>query len=108
MRLLDLDPRLLRVTAPGHYEQVETLEQADGLQFLCPVCFEHNGGSTGTHYVVCWSPRVPLTEPPGPGRWELVGTGLHDLTLRAGSSSIQLRGGCYWHGYVRAGEVLDA
>jgi hypothetical protein len=51
---------------------------------------------------------VPADADPGPGRWEFQGTGLGALTLVAGSSSIQLLGGCNWHGFVRNGEVTDA
>jgi len=109
MRLLDLEPQFLAVEEPGRtYRHVDTIEEADGVQFLCPKCFKANGGAVGTHSVQCWSPKVSPTETPGPGRWNLLGTGLHDLTLQAGSSSVLLTSGCRWHGFVRNGEVTGA
>src|SRR4051812_23022235 len=48
---------------------VDTLEQAQGIDFLCPVCFVTNGGSEGTHHVLCWSRSrgAPEDAKPGPG-----------------------------------------
>lgn len=89
---------------------VETLDAAQGIEFLCPKCFLANGGAVGTHAVICWSRSrgVPDRASPGPGRWLLRGTGFHDLTLDAEpgqSRSVLLLGGCAWHGYVTNGEV---
>jgi hypothetical protein len=69
-----------------------------------------NGGKVGTHGVICWSESAgtPADAIPGPGRWKLVGTGLHDLTLDGDggrSRSVLLTGGCGWHGFVTSGEV---
>jgi hypothetical protein len=83
------------------------LPSADGVQFLCPVCFVANGGAVGTHSIVCWRPRVPVGVEPGPGRWEFQGTGLADLTLVAGSSSVALRGGCAAHFHIRDGAIFQ-
>jgi hypothetical protein len=84
-----------------------TLEQADALMFLCPVCYAANGGPPGTHRVICNRPRVPLVDGKyvGPGRWEFLGTGIDDLTLVAGSSSILLQGGCGAHFFIRNGGI---
>lgn len=85
-----------------------TIEQADAVMFLCPKCFATNGGPKGTHRVICNRPRVPLRPGiyVGPGRWEFSGTGIDDLVLTAGSSSILLDGpGCGWHGFVGNGGV---
>jgi hypothetical protein len=83
------------------------LEQADALMFLCPKCFAENGGPRGTHRVICNRPRVPLREGiyVGPGRWEFQGTGIDDLSLVAGSSSVLLLGGCNAHFFVRNGAI---
>lgn len=114
MRLLDLQPQLLsykEVHDGGlrvFHKRVETIEEAHGVMFKCPRCWQANGGPIGTHTIVCWSPAVPDTATPGPGRWSLQGTSLQDLSLVAGSSSVQLHGGCQWHGFVRNGEVVDA
>lgn len=83
----------------------ETIATAQGVMFLCPVCYERNSGPVGTHSVLIWfrDRGVPPDETPGPGRWAVSGTGLTDLTL---SPSIDLsanEGGCGWHGWVENG-----
>jgi len=49
---------------------------------------------------------VPQTWPPVPGRWEMLGTGLADLTLVASSSSVLLTEGCRAHFYVQGGQIV--
>ena len=114
MRLLDLQPQFLSYREENdgqrrvfHRWEV-TIGEAHGVMFKCPRCWRDNGGPVGTHSIVCWSPSVPDNATPGPGRWTMMGTGLGDLSLVAGSSSVQLHGGCRWHGFVRNGEVIDA
>lgn len=115
MKLTDLDPQFLCYAPEGDkivWRHVETIEQAQGVRFLCPKCFAANNGPGGTHGVVCWSRSrgVPDEARPGPGRWALVGTGFHDLTLNADppntARSVQLNGGCDWHGVVTNGEAV--
>lgn len=90
---------------------VESIDQAHGVKFLCPLCFERNGGKRGTHMVICWSRSAGTPEEavPGPGRWKMEGTGFADLTLNADPPgtmrSVQLLGGCNWHGFVTGGVV---
>lgn len=107
--LAELDAQLLKRIDARHRRHVEELSSADGVMFLCPKCFKANGGPIGTHMVMCWFiGRVPDDEVPGPGRWSpsQESTGLDNLTLVAGSSSIHLTGpGCGWHGYVRGGRA---
>jgi hypothetical protein len=139
MRLTDLQPQFLRhevrmetyqvvdgdpdtwrergcptrdVTGPRMYmPMVDKIEEAQGVEFLCPKCFAANGGPVGTHIVVCWSRSrgVPDDASPGPGRWMLDGTGYSDLTLNAdppgGARSVLLTAGCGAHFHVTAGEV---
>ena len=127
MKLRDLIPddfggfikreiRPCRVGAPGcrtlsehteheYHATVGVLVEADGIWFLCPKCFAANGGPRGTHGVLCWRPRVPADVDPKPGRWEFHGTGLDDLSLVAGSSSILLQGGCGAHFWIRNGSI---
>lgn len=94
-----------------YYITVDTLAEADGVEFLCPVCFHKNCGRVGTHGVICWFVgKVPDSVAPGPGRWTPEGTGLDDLTFVPGNPakaiSVFLTGeGCKWHGYVRNGEA---
>jgi len=84
---------------------VQRIEDADGVEFLCPLCIKTNGGRVGTHAVLCWRPRVPPDIDPKPGRWEFQGTSLDDLTLVAGASSILLTGGCAAHFFIRNGAI---
>lgn len=107
-KLSDLEARFLKYAprdGKEFLEKVDSIAEADGVIFLCPKCFVENKGPVGTHSVLCWSPKVPPTLNPKPGRWNLVGTGLHDLSLVAGSSSVLLTAGCRWHGFVRNGDA---
>ncbi len=115
IRLADLEPSFRRYEERnGHiyHVKVDNIDEAHGVQFLCPKCFQANGGSIGTHAVLCWSRSkgVPEHAEPGPGRWRLEGTCLADLTLGIDdgckSCSVKLTGdGCGWHGHVTNGEV---
>lgn len=85
-------------------ESSEEIANADGVMFLCPVCFVKNGGPIRTEHVLCWlkdRPNVPADAVPGPGRWTASGTSFEDLTL---SPSVNVDHE-HWHGYVRAGNV---
>lgn len=91
------------VIKPCEYHiRVDTLVEAQGIMFTCPC---------GDHQVLCWfyGKGVPDEATPGPGRWSVLGTSYHDLTLGpgpSGKSSIQLLGeGCKWHGHVINGSV---
>jgi hypothetical protein len=123
VRLTELEPQFLRLARPGEltsdgqpfsWKQVDTLAEAQGIRFLCPVCFVANKGPVGTHQVVCWSRArgVPDSETPNPGRWTLLdGTGYDDLTLNGdppgNARSVQLTGGCNAHFHVTSGEVTS-
>lgn len=106
MRLEQLDAHFLKRVDASHFKHVDSLSEADGVQFLCPKCFQQNNGPVGTHSVICWSPSVPQDTRPTPGRWSLSGSGLHDLTLTAASSSVLLNGGCAAHFFVQNGEIV--
>jgi hypothetical protein len=109
VRLAELEPQFLRVgAARGSLAKVDTLAAAQGIRFLCPSCFQRNGGAAGTHQVLVWfaDRDVPTEALPAP-RWEASGAGPGDLTLRP---SIDLSqgapaGGCRWHGHVTAGQL---
>jgi hypothetical protein len=90
------------------YKLTKKLKEADGVEFLCPKCFQANSGPVGTHMVICWFVgKVPDDVNPKPGRWVPEGTGLDDLTLNAlpgkGRSVLLTGEGCGWHGYVTDG-----
>lgn len=110
MRLTDLEPTFLKY-APKDGRQIHIMDvpiaEADGVQFLCPKCVVENKGPIGTHAVLCWSPTIPQTVSPKPGRWNLVGAGFEDLSLVAGSSSVLLTSGCKAHFLIVKGEVID-
>lgn len=108
MKLIELEPRLLKIVADDRWSGDATMADCDGVQFLCPTCFETNKGSVGTHSVVCWKPHVPQTVYPRPGRWHILGTSFENLTLQAGSSSVKLNAPCNAHFFVRDGEVTPA
>lgn len=109
MRLSELKPEWLKRTADDRFQRVDTIAEADGIIFVCPKCYADNGMQRpGVHSVICWSPRVPQTTSPTPGRWELVGSSFEDLTLVAGSSSVALTNGCKAHFFIRSGEIVDA
>ena len=110
MKLVELDPKFLKHILEDGIEihRYCEFDEADGIQFLCPKCFRSNSGRVGTHSIICWRPRIPQTVYPKPGRWEFLGTGISDLTLVAGSSSILLTSGCMWHGFIEGGNVRDA
>jgi hypothetical protein len=109
MRLLDLEPAFVKCESELMSRDVQSIQEADGVRFLCPVCWEKNKGPIGTHAVICWKPTVPLSRPPGPGRWGLEGTGLHDLTLVAQQSSVLIKepdGTMHLHCHIQDGEVI--
>lgn len=106
-----LEPVLLKINDPKNWQIVDSIAEADGVQFVCPKCMlDANLVRPGVHSVVCWKIGVSPEVLPGPGRWNLEGTDLEDLSLVAGSSSVKLLGeGCGAHFFVRKGqvEVLD-
>lgn len=104
MKLTDLEPEWTKWISDKESRRVNTMAEADGLWFLCPVCIEANNGPIGTHMVLCWQPQVPLTTSPAPGRWTMTGTSFEDLTLHP-SVHLAGKGGCGWHGFVKNGEV---
>lgn len=107
LQLAELNPQFLKRIDDNRFREVDAIKDADGVMFVCPLCFEKNGKSdVGVHSVLCWKPSVPQTTEPTPGRWNLIGTGYEDLTLQNGSSSILLTGdGCGWHGFIQNGVV---
>lgn len=100
-----------KVTGPREYTpRVKTLAEAHGLFFLCPRCFQANGGPVGTHGVlVTFEGRGA---PAGSGsrnskgdiRWRVSGSCFEDLTVEP---SILIKGGgCDAHFFIRNG-VID-
>lgn len=106
MRLRELKAKFIKRDDSRSFREVETKAEADGVMFLCPVCFKENNGPVGTHSIICWEPSVPQDTEPVPGRWTMQGNGIDDLTLVAASSSIFLqKAPCKAHFFVRNGEI---
>lgn len=107
MRLSELSPKWVRYIANNTWREDIGIVEAQGLRFLCPLCFAANGGARGTHSVLCWKPSIPADVSPGPGRWDFspASTSFENLTLVAGSSSVHLQGGCGAHFHINNGEV---
>lgn len=108
--LSHLQAQFLRATAHGGWAAHPTLDDADGVVFLCPRCYVDNGGPEGAHLIICWfEGRVGDDLKPGPGRWKPQGSSLADLsfvpTKRTSSTSVKLLGGCNFHGHVIRGHI---
>lgn len=89
---------------------VDTLAEAQGIWFLCPVCFTKNGGAIGTHSVDVTFEGRGATEKQGshdhtgkPSRWNVSGTGYDDLVLTP--SILLTPPGCGWHGFIGSSGV---
>ena len=117
VRLAELEPQFIRYRTlraggdPVFYRcDVATLDEAQGLWFLCPVCFQRNGGAVGTHLVETTFRDRGASDDEGshgrdgtPSRWGVSGSSFEDLTL---TPSIDLgSGGCGWHGFITEGEA---
>jgi len=110
MRLTDLEPTFLKY-GPMDGQNIiirdVPMAEADGILLLCPKCYTENPGAVRIHPVRCWSPKIPKTVDSSPGRWNLVGTGFHDLSLEATPArSVLLTGGCNAHFLITNGEVI--
>lgn len=111
MRLTELKPSWIKLIDQNHYQSGVEMGEAQGIVFLCPLCFAKNSGAVGTHSVICWSRSrgVPDSQTPAPGRWTFDGAGFDDLTLNGdppgNARSVLLTGGCGWHGFITNGEI---
>lgn len=112
MKLAELLPQFIKLVPRRKavtFRDVTNIKKADGILFLCPKCLNAIGKREGVHSIICWQPHVPQTITPVPGRWNFIGTGYDDLTLKAGSSSILLTGdGCKAHFFITNGEIIEA
>ncbi len=108
----ELEAKFIAIVEPNKvHKYVETLAEAQGLQFLCPKCYAEKGSRPGVHSIICWfrGRGVPDDEFPKPGRWTPSGDSLTNLSFVPGdpphATSVLLTGGCGWHGYVTNGEA---
>ena len=90
---------------------VQTLAEAHGIWFDCPLCFAKNGGPIGTHCVLIWFAGKPVPDRLCKNkdgqivRWTIAGgTGLSDLVITP-SNALQSESGCKWHGFIGSSGV---
>jgi hypothetical protein len=114
MRLTDLDPRFVFLDGMKIGKR-DSIHDSNGIRFLCPKCFQANGGPRGTHLVICPSTQATPESWEAPARWGMVGTDFDDLTLTpsvhlqthcAGCTCVEGQL-CGWHGFVTNGEVTS-
>lgn len=85
------------------HDQVDSLAEAHGLSFDCPKCFSTTGHGVIVGFAGRNSPYPLSRGSEGqPTNWDASGTGIDDLSL---TPSIQLLGGCNWHGFVGSNGV---
>jgi hypothetical protein len=114
MRLLDLEPQFIRHEQRGDQAinvHVETLAEADGLFFLCPVCWAKNSEAVGTHGIIVTFRDRGVPDALGshnkegqPTRWTVSGSGYTDLSLQP-SIDISRNLPGEWHGFITNGVV---
>lgn len=109
MKLRELEAYFIKIVDDRTTQHVDTLAEAQGIDLLCPPCFVKNGGRVGTHIIRCWFTNrgVPDDRTPIPGRWNVEGTGIDDLTfVGPGAFSVGVgEGNKHWHGYIEHGEA---
>lgn len=115
MKLTDLEPQFIRYETSDHeyLRHVDTLTEAQGIQFLCPVCFVKNSGPIGTHAIeVSFSGRGVADHQGShnregkPSRWSVNGTGYDNLSTQPSILIDPALPACAgWHGFITNGEV---
>jgi len=113
MKLNELEPHFITYVENEDgifHPHIDTLAEAHGIMFLCPVCFLKNDGPVGTHSVICWfGGRVADSVTPGPGRWNPSGTNYDDFSfVGPGAASILLNGDCNAHFFIKEGNIVFA
>jgi hypothetical protein len=97
-KLAQLEAAFVRLlNERGDFQELPSMAGANGVMFDCPKC--------GAHSVLCWDRTVAAGIAPGPGRWEMSGTSLHDLTLSPSVDLSRSGGACDWHGWVIDGDA---
>lgn len=108
MKLTELEPEFHRYeTRDGreHIIKVETLAEAQGVQFDCPKCQPYPHA-----VIVTFRDRWALdhqgsqSSHGGPSRWNVAGASFEDLTLTPSIDCSQ-GGGCTFHGFITNGAV---
>jgi len=102
MKLTDLEPKFRKLNEAGQLQEVETIEEAEVVTYLCPKCFLKNGGAVGTHLFMTPNKKLQPGTLGGKIYWEWTGKGMDDLTT---NPSILDVGGCGAHFYIKNGEI---
>jgi hypothetical protein len=102
VRLVDLGARFFRLGNDAALQPIDTLAGAQCVRFYCPKCLKLNGGPSGTHTVLCLFRDRGVANSVAGLRWSIGGSSLANLTLLP---SVQLVGGCSWHGWITQGVV---
>lgn len=86
------------------FHRVDTLEEADGVWFICPKCFAADRHRVKVGFHGKATPGTYGHNSKGePVLWTVAGgTSLDDLQL---TPSIQIEGCCNWHGFVGSNGV---
>ena len=116
-----LDPRWMSLADNGNLIHTRDPRPTNpiGLHLLCPLCWmvrkapiiapkkaiERVEGF-GVHAAHCLSPQAPADMLPLPGRWNLIGDTLDELSLKGKKgSSVQFNHGCKAHFLIKNGVV---
>lgn len=112
-RLSACDPRLHRYETRDGQEflvNVNTIMEAQGIEFDCPLCLATHPDGIGVHGVIVTFANRGVANHQGshndeglPSRWNVDGTDIENLSL---TPSIFLKGkGCGWHGWITNGQT---
>lgn len=102
MKLIDLEPEYIRYIEDGKMRIVNSLSEAQGIEFYCPksgcdhkinITFKDRGvlDNQGSH-----------NKEGKPTRWEVNGTDASNLTTLP---SIHIKDTCGWHGFITKGII---
>ncbi len=116
MKLTELEPQFVCYEKRDIGEilrHVDSFTEAQGVQFLCPVCFVRHNGPVGTHYIEVSFAGKGVQDHQGshnregqPSRWNASGTYYNDLTCTPSVVIDPAEPACAgWHGFITNGEV---
>lgn len=106
MRLTDLDPRFLHYNHDDSWQELQSVERAQGIIFDCPKCT----GIKSHSIAVSFAGRGVLDHQGShnskgkPSRWVVSGTHFADLTLHPSIDLTRSLPDC-WHGHITNGEI---
>jgi len=102
MKLIELEPEYKLSNPDGSLVTVNSLEEANCILFLCPVCYKNNNGPEGTHSILIPNNKTPDGLQINHPRWNMIGSSFEDLTV---NPSISLKAGCNAHFFIKNGNI---